>query len=520
MDVGWITAASEAQIPLGDSERTAFSLERQERITYGGLAVLQNRYANALLELGVERGDRVGILLLNSLDYLALYFATARIGAIAVRLNTRLTGEELRFALDDSETSVLCAHSELLRRIEPLRDRLSVRAYVAFGAAERPLWAKDGADFLRNRDDEPPVARPEGSDPQVLMYTSGTTGFPKGAVWTHDTTLGCLVAQALELRLDSSTVMMTTGPLYHAGALEALLLPTLMRQGRAIATRTGGFEIERVVEVMAAEEVTDIMLYPFMLYDLMRLPGLDAERLPSLRGIFTGGDAILSWALEAAQERFPEVEIRQGYGLTEGTQSTFLDHEAGLRHPDSIGRPFPLKEVKVVDEEGRESAEGESGEILVRGPGTTEGYWHRPEESVATFGSGWLRTGDVGRVSGGLLFLAGRKKDMIRSGGENISPAEVEKTLVAHPLIADAAVVAVPDPKWLEVGCAVIVLGPGAELSDAEVIAHCREHLASYKCPKHVLRLDELPRNGSGKVLKTTLRERCRPLGQEPATVD
>ncbi|MBS1862085.1 MAG: AMP-binding protein [Actinobacteria bacterium] len=520
MDVGWITAASEAQIPLGDRERIAFSLEGEERITYGGLAVLQNRYANALLELGVGRGDRVGVLMLNSLDYLALYFAIARIGAVAVRLNTRLTAAELRFALEDSETSVLCGHAELLRRIEPLRGELGVREYVAFGAAERPLWARDGADFLRSSDAEPPVERPRGADPQVLMYTSGTTGFPKGAVWTHETTLGCLVAQALELRLDAATVMMTTGPLYHAGALEALLLPTLMRRGRAIATRSGGFEIERVVGVIAAEGVTDIMLYPFMLYDLMRLPGIDAERLPSLRGIFTGGDAILTWALEAAQERFPEVQIRQGYGLTEATQSTFLDHEAGRRHPDSIGRPFPLKEVKVVDEQGDETAAEEPGEILIRGPGTTAGYWRRPQESAATYADGWLHTGDIGRVSDGLLFLAGRKKDMIRSGGENISPAEVEKALVAHPSIADAALVAVPDPKYLEVGCAVIVLAPAAAIDDAEVIAHCREHLAGYKCPKHVLRVEELPRNGSGKVLKHELRERCRPLGEEPATVD
>jgi fatty-acyl-CoA synthase len=520
MDVGWITAASGAQIPSRDPEEVAFSLEREERTTYGGLAVLQNRYANALLELGVERGDRVGILLFNSLDYAALYFAIARIGAVAVRLNTRLGTEELRFALEDSEASVLCGHVELLERIEPVREGLAVREYVAFGAGERPLWARDGGQFMGAPEADPPVERPVGSDPLMLMYTSGTTGFPKGAIWSHDTTLGCLIAQALELRLDPSTVMMTTGPLYHAGAWEALLLPTLMRGGRAIATRSGGFDIERVVEVIAAEGVTDVMVYPFMLYDLMRMPGLDAERLPSLRGIFTGGDNILTWALEAAQERFPDVEIRQGYGLTEGTQSTFLDHEDGLRHPDSIGRPFPLKEVKVVDPDGAETAPGEVGEIIIRGPGTAESYWRRPEETEATFGTGWLRTGDVGRVDDGLLFLAGRSKDMIRSGGENISPAEVEKVLVSHPGIADAAVVAVPDPKFLEVGCAVIVLEPGVELSDADVAAHCRGQLAGYKCPKHVMRLDELPRNASGKVLKAELRERARPLGQEPATVD
>ena len=516
MDVGWITAAPTAQIPLGDPERVAFSLEREERLTYGGLAVLKNRYANALLELGVGPGDRVGVLLFNSVDYIALYFALARIGAIVVRLNTRLTAAELRFAIEDSGASVLCADAELLARLEPVREGLEIREYVVF-AGERPLWARDGGEFARASAADPELPRPQGSDPLVLMYTSGTTGFPKGAVWTHDTTVGCIVAQALELRLDQTTVMMTTGPLYHAGAWEALLLPTLLRQGRAIATASGGFDIERVVEIAAAEGVTDIMLYPFMLYDLMRLPGLDAERLPALRCIFTGGDAIMTWALEAAQERFPGVQIRQGYGLTEATQSTFLDHDSGLRHPDSVGRPFPLKEVKVVRPDGGETDEDEVGEILIRGPGTSQSYWRRPEESAATFGEGWLRTGDAGRVADGLLFISGRKKDMIRSGGENISPAEVEKVLTTHPEIADAAVVAVPDPRWLEVGCAVVVFERGVVLSDAAVIAHCREHLAGYKCPKHVLAVDELPRNSSGKVLKAELRERARALGEEPA---
>ncbi|MGE0066284.1 MAG: class I adenylate-forming enzyme family protein [Solirubrobacterales bacterium] len=518
MDVGWITAAPSAQLAVGDRDRVAFSLERDQRVSYAELLALQNRYANALLELGVEKGDRVGVLLFNSVDYVALYFAIARIGAIAVRLNTRLAAEELEFALTDSEASVLCLGSDFLDPVETIRGRLGVRRYLLFGGhpGAAPGWALDAADFALS-DAEPAVPRPGGSDPVMLMYTSGTTGFPKAALWTHDTAVGCAVAQALELRYDATTVAMTTGPLYHAGAFEALLMPALLRQGRAIATRSGGFDIERVVEVAIAEGVTDLFVYPFMLYDLMRMPGLDAARLPSLRCLFTGGDPIMTWALEAVRERFPEVELKQGYGLTESTQATCLDGADGARHPDSIGRPFPLKEVEVVDADGEVLAEDEVGEIRVRGLGTVSAYWRRPEVSAETFSpDGWMRTGDVGRVSDGLLFLAGRKKDMIRSGGENISPAEVEKVLTQHPAIADAALVAVPNAKYLEVGCAVLVLEDGSELSDEEVFAHCREHLAKYKCPKHAVRVEELPRNASGKVLKAKLRERYRKLGEEP----
>jgi fatty-acyl-CoA synthase len=271
-----------------------------------------------------------------------------------------------------------------------------------------------------------------------------------------------------------------------------------------------------VVEIVAADGVTDIMVFPFMVYDLLRLEEFVADRLPSLRRILTGGDPIVPWALEEAAKRFPEVEIVQGYGLTEATQSTCLPGEEGARHPGSIGRPFPLKEVKVVNEDGEETAEGEVGEVWIRGPGTTAEYWRRPEETAATFTEGgWLHTGDVGQVTDGLLFLAGRKKDMIRSGAENISPAEVEAALTTHPEVEEAAVIAIPDARYTEVGCALLVLSPGAELDVEEIRAFARERLAGYKCPKQFVALDELPRNASGKVLKAQLREQYRHLGSE-----
>jgi fatty-acyl-CoA synthase len=519
MDLSWITAAATAQLPVGDPAAIAFSLESDRSITYGELLELQNRYANGLLDLGVEPGDRVGILQFNCVEYVALYFAIARIGAIAVRLNFRLTTSELEFALDDSGCSVVCLQSEFLERLEPVRESVGVREWLVFGqeAASLPAWARAAEEFERKSTVEPAVPRPAASAPVMLMYTSGTTGFPKAAVWTHETAIGCATGQTIKFSYGPHTVAMTTGPLYHAGAFETLLLPALLARGRAICTRSGGFDIERVIEVAEREGVTDIMLYPFMVYDLMRLPELDGARLPALRRIITGGDPIMPWALDAARGRFPDVEIMQGYGLTEGTQSTCLDGVDGARHPDSIGRPFPLKEVKVVREDDTLAATDEVGEILIRGPGTCRSYWRREEETARTFTpDGWLRTGDVGRVSDGLLFLAGRKKDMIRSGGENISPAEVEQVLTSHWAIADAAVVAVPHSRYLEVGCAVLVLAPGAELSDAEVVAYCRERIAAYKCPKHVVRVDGLPRNASGKVLKGELRKRYRPLGEQP----
>lgn len=521
MDVGWITAAPSASVPAGDSRQRAFGLESDRSITYAELLELQNRYANALLGLGVESGDRIGILLQNSVEYVALYFAVARIGGVAVRLNTRLTSDELQFALVDSGATVVCLHGEFAERIEPIRSTVPVRDYAIFGlpAGSSPLWASmqsfDSAD-----PSDPPVPRPDGADPLMLMYTSGTTGFPKAAIWTHDNALGCAVSQAMQLEFNSETVAMTTGPLYHAGAFESLLLPALLRQGRAIATRSGAFDIERVVRVAAAEEVTDLLLYPYMLYDLMRLDSVTAQQLPKLRRIYTGGDPIMTWALDTARQRFPAVRLSQGYGLTESTQATCLNEVGGSRHPDSIGRPFPLNEVRIMDENDAEVHDGEVGELQIRGPATTHSYWNRPEETLQTFVSGgWLRTGDLARREDGLLFLAGRKKDMIRSGGENVSAVEVERVLTAHPAIRDAAVVAVPHAQFLEVGCAVIVTETDDELTDEQVVLHCRGSLAGYKCPKHIVRVHELPRNASGKVLKHELRETYRSIGEQPASV-
>jgi fatty-acyl-CoA synthase len=522
VDLGWITRSPQLQLPLGKRQQTALSFETDERLSYDDLYRRQSELANGLLALGVERGDRVGILMRNCSDYLCLHFAIARIGAISVRLNFRLTAAELQFALEDSGCEALCMQPEFIARIEQVAEAIPARSLVVFGASEASeLDLIDAGELAAHGAADPDLPHPDGADPLMLMYTSGTTGYPKAAVWTHDTALGCAASQALEFGFGPETVAMSTGPLYHAAGFEVLLLPALLGHGRAVFMGSGEFDVRRVVEVVAAEGVTDLMVFPFMVYDLLRLEQFTAERLPSLRRILTGGDPIVPWALEQAAKRFPAVEIVQGYGLTEATQATCLSGEEGARHPGSIGRPFPLKEVKVVDETGEQAAAGEVGEIWIRGPGTAAEYWRRPEESAATFTEGgWLHTGDVGRVSDGLLFIAGRKKDMIRSGGENISPAEVEAALTTHPAVSEAAVIAIPDAKYTEVGCALLVLADGAELDPEAIGAFARERLAGYKCPKRYVAVEALPRNASGKVLKAALRERYRELGSAPGGLD
>jgi fatty-acyl-CoA synthase len=516
-DLNWILDTVDGQIPTADRTATAMSIEGLESWTYAELRAARDRYALGLLALGIERGDRVGLLLSNCLEYMALHFALLRIGAIAVRLNFRLTGAELRYVLEDSGATCLFLHATYAERIEAIRDEVPVGTYVVVqdGDAPVPDWALDAAALSGEAGDRLPEELPGPDDPVMLMYTSGTTGFPKAAVWLSSTCVSCATMQATKWGYDEGTVVLTTGPLYHAGSLEHMVLPALLRRGRAVCMSSGGFTAERMVAAIEREGVTDLALSPFMLYELVRMDDL-ARRLATLRRVVCGGDSIMSWAIAAFRTQLPHVGLIQGYGLTEATSIMTLDPADLEAHPDSVGKPMPLHQARVVREDGTATAPGEVGEIHLHGPAVCAGYWGRPEATAEVFADGWLHTGDLGRVSAdGFLTITGRKKDMYRSGGENVYPAEVEGILTQHPSIADAAVVGVPDPRFLEVGCAVLVAS--SEPVDAgELTAWCRDRLAGFKCPKHVVWIDELPRTASGKVIKHVLRDRYRELGRTP----
>jgi len=530
MDINWLIDSPAHALPVGDGTHVAVSVDGRRSWSYDELRVERNRYVHALLEQDVKPGDRVGILMLNSLEYFALYFAITRIGAVAVRLNFRLSALELQYAVTDSGCSVVCLHHSRAQQVAPIRQQTAVRLWIAFpdepppsgGAAQTSLeelsaWTEPATILTAGNPEAPEIPRPTGADLLTLMYTSGTTGRPKGAMWTHENGVWVAMTQALKWSLTHETVSLTMGPLYHAGAFEILLIPALLVHGTAVTMSSGGMSAARVVDVASRASVSDTLLYPFMLYEMLADPDLDSAIVPNLRRIVTGGDPIMPAAVTALAERLPDVELIQAYGLTEGGPvTTALDYADRHKHPDSVGRPLPLTEVKVVcDDRGNPAESDEPGEVWVRSPVTAVGYWNQPHATARTFIDGWCRTGDLGRVTpDGYLVLTGRAKDMIRSGGENIYPAEIEAVITAHPAVSDAAVVGVPHPTYVEVGCAVLTRAGGADLDVDEVDAFCRRRLASYKCPKHYVVVDDLPRSGSGKVLKTVLRETYRSLGE------
>ena len=516
MDISYFLRQPYGQAPRFRPEDAAVGFEDGVALSYAELNRRSVRYANALRELGVVSGDRVGILLYNRVEYWLAYFAITRLGAIAVRLNFRLSAEELVYALTDSGASILLAERDLLKRLEGSRDRIDIRHYVAFPNIEEsteavPAWAKDASILEEGAAAEPDLPLPKPDMPAMLMYTSGTTGRPKGALWAHGTTTWWAAMQALEWNLTPSTVTMITGPMYHIGGLENYALPTLAVGGRVVILRSGNFGIKRTLEIASRQKVTDILLFPTMIYQMLEEGGIDDLDLSSIRRVFSGGDPLLPSAIVQMQERFGWMDIVQVYGLTEGTPIVACSGPGQCRtQPASVGRTFPFAEISIRDDAHQPLGPGEVGEIWTRSPANALGYWNKPDATAETFVDGWCRTGDLGVVKDGALHIAGRKKDMVRSGGENIYPSEIEDLLLRHPSISEAAVIGIPDPVFLEAVCAVVVPRPGAKISDKDVIAYCADHLAGYKKPKRVVFVDNLPRTPSHKIIKAELRDRYR----------
>ncbi|RYG73049.1 long-chain fatty acid--CoA ligase [Lentibacillus lipolyticus] len=509
MDVGFITRNMVKNSV--DAEKTAVKVETGQSWTYQELHEKSNAYANKLYEMGVRKGDRVGILLYNCREYIGLYFAAAKIGAIAVRLNFRLSSHELEYALNDSETKVLCFHSDFEEKIEPIRGQLPVQDYIClpYNHQSTPAWSEEWQVLDSGPIRDIHEQNIKLTDPVMLMYTSGTTGRPKGAIWTHDTTLWFSSIQSMKWKFNGSEIGMTTGPLYHVGAFEDIALPILMMGGTVVITQSKGFDISRVLSVIETEQVTDCFMFPFMIYDMLHLSSLHQYQLRKLKTIYTGGDSLMPWALEQLNETYPHLGVVQVYGLTEGQPiAASLDPDDAFSKGHTVGKPMPLTEVKIIDDQGNPVSVGEVGEVAVKSPGVSAGYWRRLDATKETFVGGWCKTGDLGMFDeAGYLSIAGRKKDMIRSGGENIYAAEIEDILYRHHAVKEASIIGIPDPKFLEAVCAVIVPKENIQTTEEAIINHCKKYLASYKKPKKVIFVDELPRTPSGKIQKFMLRK-------------
>ncbi|MCW2786682.1 MAG: putative AMP-binding enzyme [Marmoricola sp.] len=486
-------------------ERGAVTFDGQTR-SFGEVLDRVRRFATVLADGGVEHGDRVAYLGLNDPAILEALFAAAHLGAVLVPLNFRLTGPELAFMIEDAGVHTLLVDEQHAPVIDSVREGLSVRRFVHVAAGSTTEGWEDGDALIA---DAIPLAcrvPVSAEDPAVIMYTSGTTGYPKGAVLTHANLWWHNIGVVLALDVAHDDVSLVCAPMFHIGALNVTTISTWIKGGRLVIHR--GFDAQVVLDDLEREGVTTMFGVPVMCDALSSLPGFAEADLSALRLIITGGAPVPIALIRRFQER--GVDLAQGYGLTEAAPvASFLTAENAERKLGSAGRPLLLCDMRIVDAGGAPVAAGIQGEIEVRGPSVTVGYWNNPEATAKTMNGSWLRTGDGGHLDDeGFVFIADRLKDMVITGGENVYPAEVESVLFEHPAIAEVAVIGTDDPKWGERVCAVVALQAGTELTLESLREFGDGRLARYKLPLQLEVVDELPRNATGKVLKTVLRER------------
>lgn len=489
-----------------------------KRLTFSQLNERSNRLGNALLKLGVAKGDRVAIMQVNTNQCVEAYFTVAKIAGIYLPLNFRAKANELPYMLNTAEANTLLVGERYVDLVNSIKPNLkTVKNYISLdGKSEGMLYYED---LIASSPADDIFAEIGDDDTTILMYTAGTTGLPKGVMLSHNS-FGVYVLENVSPP-DPETIEknILTVPLYHVAGVQAMM--AAIYGGRALVIERQ-FEPEEWMGLVQAEKVGRAMIVPTMLKQLLEHPEFSKYDLSSLKVITYGAAPMPLEVIKRAVEVFPGVSFINAFGQTE-TASTITmlgpaDHvisgteaerEKKLKRLSSIGKPMPDVEMKVVDDEGRALPLGEVGEILARGPRVMTGYWKDEEKTAKTIDKeGWVHTGDMGyKDEAGYYFLAGRTTDMLKRAGEWISPEEVEAVLRSHPKIDDVAVIGIPDEEWGEVPKAVVVLKQGTKATPEELMEYCRVNLASFKRPRSVVFVDELPRNPMGKVLKRVLRE-------------
>jgi fatty-acyl-CoA synthase len=479
-----------------------------DRLTYGAFHARSNQLARALARLGVRRGDRVAVLATNRVEYPIVYFAAIKLGAIVVPVNARFTAAEVAAIVEHSEAETFFVSPEFGTLVTALRatGRLSlVRRFIAIGnaAVEQALDLETLADAEAGDD---VAAHVDERDPHVMLYTSGTTGSPKGTLLSHRSYWLQATASHLQIGIRDDDVLLSMFPMFHMGGWA---LPLSSWHTGATAVILPKAEPRAILETVARERVTYFYAVPTLYTSILAMPDFEQFDLSSLRLLGGGTAAMTAEQVRTIMTRFRCEQMVILYGSTEGGPISMLHPRDVPRRPETVGRPYLDVDVRLVDDTGDPVPRGAVGEITVRSEFTMQAYWRNPEETARTLRDGWVFTGDLGAFDdAGFLSIVGRRKEVIRSGGESIFPAELERVLLDHPAIREAAIVGVPDPHWGEAVAAAVVLHDGAALSADDVIAHVRQRLAGFKRPRHVRFLPHLPRTAaSQQVHKPLLRE-------------
>lgn len=493
---------------LTPGREALYELDSGRRYTYAELNERANRVANFMQhDLGVEKGDRVSILAHNSVVYVDLLYGLAKIGAVLAPLNWRLVAQELVYIVNDCRPRVLLVGPEFAGVFEEMWPEIDTVEIVALDGAEiggAPDYEEALAAASAAEPERPAALSSESA--HCILYTSGTTGRPKGAIIPQRQVLWNCINTAISWGLTEHDCSPIFTPLFHSGGLFVFLTPLFYLGGRVVLTRE--FDAERSPAVIEEEKCTVVLGVPTIFQMWRESAAYKTADFRHVRFFISGGapcppELIQTWRREKG------VAFRQGYGLTEvGTNCFSMTNAQSVPKTGSVGRPIFHSQVKLVDEAGKEVPVGEVGELLISGPHVCSGYWRNPQATAEALEDGWFHTGDMARMDeDGFYYIAGRFKDMIISGGENVYAAEVEAVFREHRAVAEAALIGKPHEQWGEVGLMVVVLEAGQETTAEELIEFCRGRLARYKVPKEIVFAGELPYSPYGKVQKVKLKE-------------
>jgi len=483
------------------------------RLSYKELNERSNQVAHVFRDRGIEKGDRVALLMLNCPAYLESFFALAKLGAVTVPLNTRLVADELAFILQDSGSRILIYGREFVETVSDLNARgqqgTAVEEWLFVGtpdgsAQDKPTFALDYEELRKSAKNDEPEITTELGDSLYIMYTSGTTGLPKGVVHTHDSAMWACITWAAtgDVRLYDRYLLIL--PLYHVGALTPVTANVYLGVSNIVQRTFDAGGVWRLIEI---ERIDTSLAVPAMLNFMIQAPELNEYKRDRLRWIMSGAAPVPVSLIESYAKL--GIPINEAYGLTESCgPASLLTGMDVAKHPGSCGKAFFHTDIRVVDKHGANTKSGEPGEVIVRGRHVMKEYWNNPTATRESLRDGWLYTGDVATIDqDGFIYIQDRLKDMIISGGENVYPAEIENVILAHPEVLDVAVIGQKSKRWGESPLAVVV--PRDEtLTGDDVTAHCIGKLARYKLPKSVEFIEIIPRNPSGKALKRELRKK------------
>ncbi|MCF8033125.1 MAG: long-chain fatty acid--CoA ligase [Desulfarculaceae bacterium] len=481
-------------------------VDGSRRLTYAQLNQRTNQLARALQARGLVRGDRVAMLALNCHQWLEAVMATAKLGLVLVPLNWRLAPAELRYQLADSQTRHLIHEPGLS----------DLAAQVGAGGSLEHQWvlgseaqgsAEPYEEALAAQSDQEPVLdyTVDLTCPHLIVYTSGTTGKPKGAMLSQANSQWNALNQHVDLEFTRADRELVVLPMFHIGGIGLFTLALLYVGASVVVQRA--FDPAQIMRRLVREKITIFFGVPAMFLLMIQSPEFDPAAFEKVRMVFCGGAPLPPALIDQYQEL--GITLQQGYGMSEASPSTtVLRREDARAKKGSVGRPHFHIELRVAGQDGQELPQGEVGEVLLKGPNIMQGYWNRPEANREVFAGGWFHTGDMGRLDPeGFLYIVDRRKDMYISGGENVYPAEVEHAIFELDQVAEAAVVGVSDPRWGETGKAFVVPKPGARLEPDQVTKHLAGRLARFKQPREVVLVQALPRTASGKVIKSRLRD-------------